>query len=148
MSDRISHTYVHKINAPPADIFPMLCPVREKEYVPGWDATIIHSDTGLAERGCVFQTPNENGQPSTWIITQHNEPAGKIQFAIVTPDSHASTLDITLAPDGDTNSTLTFTYAHVALTDRGQAFIESFTADLFRTKMATFESALNNHLQA
>jgi len=144
----VSRTYVHKISAPPEKVFPMLCPVCEKEYVPGWDATIIHSDSGLAEKGCVFQTPNENSLPATWIITQHDETAGKIQFAIVTPDSHASTLDVSLEPNGKNNSALTFTYTHVALTDRGQEFVKTFTAELFRTKMATFETALNNQLRA
>lgn len=146
--NHVSRTFILKISAPPEKVFPLLCPVREKEYVPGWDATIIHSDSGFAEKGCVFQTANETGQPSTWIITQHDHTKGRIQFAIVTPDSHAGTLEVSLEASGENNSALTFTYTHVALTDRGREFITSFTDEVFRTKMATFEKALNNRLAA
>ncbi len=144
----VTHTYVHKISAPPADVFPMLCPVREEEYVSGWTAKIIHSDSGIAEKGCVFQTPNENGDPTTWIITQHDPQAGKIQFAMVAPDSHASTLEVSLEPCEKNTSTVSFTYTHIALTDRGREFVQSFTAEFFRIKMTAFEKALNTRLKA
>ena len=34
------------LNAPPATVFPLLCPVREAEWVPGWTVRMIHSASG------------------------------------------------------------------------------------------------------
>jgi hypothetical protein len=32
---RAQHTYVQALRAAPAEVFPLLCPVREREWVPG-----------------------------------------------------------------------------------------------------------------
>ena len=37
-------------------VFPLLCPVRENEWLPYWSCEIIHSDSGKAEKDCVFIT--------------------------------------------------------------------------------------------
>lgn len=145
-SSRVARSYTHHINTAPEMVFPLLCPVREAEYLSDWQAEILYSKSGLAELGCVFQTPNEGGGPSTWIITDHDAAAGRVRFAVVTPDSHASTLDITLCANADGTTAVTFTYTHTALTDRGRAFIEAFTEEAFRRKMSAFERSLNRHL--
>ena len=48
--------------AAPARVFPLLCPVREAEWLPGWHAEVLHSASGLAELGCVFRTRDEGGR--------------------------------------------------------------------------------------
>ena len=145
-SIRITRTHVHRIDAAPARVFPLLCPVREREYLADWEATIIFSESGVAEKGCIFQTPNEGGDPTIWIITEHDATRGRIQFAMITSGSHASTLDVTLASTADDTTAVTFTYTSTALTDHGRKFLESATEELFAQRMATFEQSLNRHL--
>jgi len=145
-SIRITRTHVHRINAARECVFPLLCPVRELEYLVDWDAAIVFSESGVAEKGCVFQTPNEGGDPTTWIITEHDAARGRIQFAMVTPGSHASTLDVTLASTADDTTAVTFTYTSTALTDHGRKFLENATEELFAQRMATFERSLNEYL--
>ena len=145
-SARVSRTYTHNVNGAPEDVFPLLCPVREAEYLVDWAFEMIFSETGFAERGCVFQTPNEGGGLSTWIVTEHDVGAGRIQFAVVRPDSHASTLDVTLSANVDGTTAVTFAYTHTSLTERGRAFIAGFTEEVFRQKMSSFERSLNEHL--
>ena len=50
----ITRSYEQTINADPSTVFDLLCPVKEAEWLDGWDYTLLHSESGLAEEGCVF----------------------------------------------------------------------------------------------
>jgi uncharacterized protein YndB with AHSA1/START domain len=93
-------TYVARVAAPPDRVFPLLCPVREREWVPGWDAEVVRSDSGVAELGCVFRTREP---PCTWIVHAYAPPR-RIAFTLHAPDLFVELLAIELAPDGDGTS--------------------------------------------
>jgi len=59
---------------PPEDVFPMLCPVREYEYIPSWECDIVYLDSGLAEQGGVFTTDShgEDHQKDVWVISRYD----------------------------------------------------------------------------
>lgn len=59
---------------PPEDVFPMLCPVREYEYIPRWECDIVYLDSGLAEQGGVFTTHShgEGDQKDVWVISRYD----------------------------------------------------------------------------
>jgi hypothetical protein len=38
---RITHEYTQNNVAPPEKVFPLLCPVREADWVPGWQYRLI-----------------------------------------------------------------------------------------------------------
>ena len=72
-----------RIAAPPERVFPLLCPVREAEWLEGWadELEIIHCGTGYAEDGCVFRT-RVPGRPETVrMITRHDPIAGVVEFS-------------------------------------------------------------------
>lgn len=145
--NRITRTYTHQINATADRVFPLLCPVREKDYLEDWNAEILYSQSGVAEQGCIFQTHGDDGTKSLWLITTHDALAGKIEFAIYTTDSHISTLRVQLqANDAGNSTSVTFTYIHTAISDKGIAFIQKLTPELFEQKMANFEKSLNRYL--
>lgn len=139
---QVIRTRTMAIEAPPENVFPMLCPVREHDYLEHWQATVVHSESGLAEKGCVFETPG----PETWYISEHNQQTGRIVFVIFA-SSRLSRLDVDLQPEGN-GSKLTFTYTHTALDRQGDAFVEGFTEQLFREKMDRFEDSLNQYLNS
>jgi hypothetical protein len=33
---RVTHTYTQTLDGSPAEVLPLLCPVREADWVPGW----------------------------------------------------------------------------------------------------------------
>jgi hypothetical protein len=45
---RVVHEYVQTNPAPAEKLFPLLCPVREAEWLPGWEYRLIYSESGLA----------------------------------------------------------------------------------------------------
>jgi hypothetical protein len=73
---RVTYDYTQQLVAPPDEVFPLICPVREADWLDGFEYDWVYSDSGLAEMNAIFTTP-KHGQmpPSLWIIT-HHDPAG------------------------------------------------------------------------
>ena len=65
---RVIRSYTQKLRGKPADVFPLLCPVREREWARGWDPLAVYSMSGFAENDCIFTTGEENPE-SFWVIT-------------------------------------------------------------------------------
>src|SRR6185369_15860050 len=105
LSARVTRHYVQKIHATPEQIFPLLCPELEKAWLPGWDARMIHSVSGVAERGAVFET-----KTATWIVTEYDAPR-RIAFARWQTDRVVVHIEIALGRhhDGDTAVSIAYT---------------------------------------
>jgi len=54
---RVTRTFTQHLVAEPSRVFPLLCPVREADWLEGWDPLLIVSESGIAEPDCVFVTP-------------------------------------------------------------------------------------------
>ena len=114
---RLSHTLAMRLPALPEAVFPLLCPVREAEWLRGWEARMVYSVSGVAEPGCVFTTPGLWGPEWVWVISRH-EPAQAVQFIIHAPGSHVTVLDIRMEAD-PAGTRADWTYTLTAL-DPGQ----------------------------
>lgn len=73
---RYQHDGRARVAAPPDAVFPLLCPVREYEWIDGWSCQLIFSDSGFVEDGCVFTTRLTGEGPTVWVTTRH-DPAGR-----------------------------------------------------------------------
>ena len=144
--NRATRTYTQRLIAEPATVFPLLCPVREADWIEGWDPRVVISRSGVAERDCVFTTPGEPAD-AIWYITRHEPAAGFVEMVKITPNVTACRLSIRLraVPDG---SEAVVTYAHTSLGPDGDAFVASFTEDFYRKFMQDWESRLNHYLRA
>jgi len=94
--NRVTHEYKQTNVAPPEDVFPLLCPVRESDWVPGWQYRLIYSQSGAAEDGCVFVTPNEDNTETTWVVSDYDPAAFRIAFVWVSPGLVAAQIKISL----------------------------------------------------
>lgn len=141
---RAVREYVQVDEAPPERAFPLLCPVREAEWVPGWEYRLIHSRSGLAELGCVFTTPNPQGPETVWVTTEY-EPPRRVGFVWVWPGMVAARLRFDLeGADGKTR--LHASYQYTGLSEPGNAEVARYTEAWFATKMQRFQAALNHYL--
>src|SRR5208283_1776095 len=133
-AERVSHEYTQTNDAPPEKVFPLLCPVREADWVPGWQYRLIYSESGVAEDGCVFTTPNETGSETVWTVTHYDPGAYQIGFAWVEPGMIATQLRIALshAPDGKTSARIRYLYT--GLSPAGNPVLERYTPEWFRGK--------------
>ncbi|MFW9990257.1 MAG: hypothetical protein ACFFC3_16575 [Candidatus Odinarchaeota archaeon] len=118
------HTFSGTFDTTPEKIFPLLCPAREADWIPGWDCKLIYTESGYAEDKCIFQTGKSNhvGE-GLWTFTgyQLNE---YVEFVLFQQDvlTH-SKINITQNKDG--TSTTTWTRILTALSEEGNKKIDS-----------------------
>src|SRR3954447_732184 len=141
----VSHTYVQTNSATPETGFSLLCPVREAEWVPDWKYRLQYSKSGVAELGCVFATPNEDGTETTWIVTDY-EPSRRIAFAWVWPEMIATRLTIELAPHDANRTNAQISYEYTALSDAGERELDTYDEHWYAEKMEHWQTAINHYL--
>ncbi len=78
------------------EVFPLLCPVREKDWLDGWDYRMIYSSSGLIEKDCVFTTLHHGKFETVWHVTQYDKVNYKIEFLRVTPSENVVKINIHL----------------------------------------------------
>lgn len=136
--------YLHTVPAPPALVFPLLCPVRERDWVDGWDARLVHTASGRAEDHCVFVTRPDDRGASTWVVTRH-EPPTAIGFAIFVPDpGYVERLDVTVTPIA-AGSQLRWRRTYTALHAAGTAALAAIAGPGLDARMARLEQALRHY---
>lgn len=141
---RVTHEYTQANCAPPETVFPLLCPVREADWVPGWRYRLIYSQSGFADLGCMFST-EENGREITWIVTEYDPAALRIAFVWINPGVLATQIQISLEPSAD-NTKARIRYTYTALSPEGNREVERYDANWFRQKMQGWEAAINHYL--
>ena len=142
--NRATHTYRQTLRAPPAKVFPLLCPVREAEWAHGWLPELVVSSCGLAERDCIFITADERGK-TIWYVTRHEPERWFVEMLKILPGVTACRLEIQLT-ENDEECLADITYSHTSMGPAGDEFVAKFSADSYRQSMKTWEKALNHYL--
>ena len=133
------------IESTPQAIFPLLCPVREYDWIPEWDCKVIYTESGVAEPGCVFQTDREaDGGLDTWVISRH-EPDRRIEFVRTNP-LRVIQYDIRLEPLGDHETRLVWAQLITALNEQGDRLVGSLWEEDFVQAVAKLEELMNAYL--
>lgn len=145
---RATRTFVQRIKASPERVFPLLCPVRETEWLDGWTFELLRSASGYAEEGCVFRTQLP-GEPETiWIVTRHDAGAGRVEFARVTAGLIATRLCIRVEAAGLGESSVQITYELTPTSQDGvRAVTEHHSEEAFRKSMYWWERSINHFLE-
>lgn len=143
--NRVTRSYTQRLAAGPDAVFPLLCPVREADWIEGWDPSRVISSSGFAEPDCVFVT---RAQPhdAIWYVTRHEPAAGFVEMLKITPDVTACRLAIQLHPCAG-GCEATITYSHTSLGPAGDAFVASFTEEFYSGFMQDWEARLNHYLR-
>ncbi len=143
---RVRRAYVQTLVAPPEQVFPLLCPVREAEWATGWNPREVISDSGVLEPGCIFIVPEDAGE-SIWVVTRRDAREFLVEFIKVTPGFTVGQIEILLR-NGDEGRTLAeVAYTYTALTPKGSEFVDQFTEDRFQAWMRDWEEELNHFLR-
>jgi len=142
--NRVERTYTQRLSGAPEAVFALLCPVREAEWIEGWDPLIVLSNSGVVEPDCVFTTRAEPVD-AVWYVTRHEPDAGFVEMVKITPTVTACRLAIQVrrAPGG---AEAVVTYAHTSLGPAGDAFVQAFTEERYRSIMLDWEARMNHFL--
>jgi len=145
-AQRLVHRSIQHLCAPPARVFPLLCPTRQYEWDARWQCRIICSDSGFAENNCVFSTnlPGDEGE-EIWIISRY-EPDRMIQF-VRTSSMRIIRFNITLSPNSDGTTTSMWDQIITTLNEEGNQHLDSLGDERFRAEIVRYEKCLNHFLQ-
>jgi hypothetical protein len=81
-AERVEREATFELNAGAGRIFPLLCPVREYEWIPSWRCEMLYSDSGLAEKDAIFRRPESFGRRAVWCCVVY-EPPRLIEYLVV-----------------------------------------------------------------
>ena len=163
-SRRVTHEYTQTNAAPPEKVFPLLCPVREAEWAPGWQYRMIYSDSGVAELGCIFTTPNSadeeeptdadkgvrsthEASETTWVTTVCDPTNFRVGFVWINPGRLAAEILIELTAKGQSETRARIRYRYTGLSPEGNRKVERYDEKWFREMMQGWESAINHYLR-
>lgn len=129
-------------------VFPLLCPVREKDWLDGWEYKMIHSKSGLVGRDCVFSTPHNGEFDTIWYITQYDPIEFKVEFIRVTPTESVVRINISLSPTADHKTNANISYQFTGLNKTQNNFLANDLEDQFQENMKWWEKAINHYLKS
>jgi hypothetical protein len=145
---RVIVEYEGTVQGTSEEVFPLLCPSREADWIPGWEAELIHTETGFAELGCVFTT-DETGPfgPGVWVFVGFEKdrfvelvrfmPNILIQIRVAVEPDHAA--------GGSGGSTVRWDYALTGLTPEGSAMLPD--SEAMQQKLGGACEALDHYLR-
>lgn len=143
--ERLRRSYRQKLEARPERVLPLLCPVRECDWVRGWKPSVVFSHSGLVEQDAIFLTP---GNPDAiWIVTHHDPMALRVEMWKIEPEVVATKLEIQLEPR-EGGCWADVSYEHSALGPRGREILEEFSETNFEEFMRIWEEELNHYLRS
>ena len=141
---RVTRSYIQTLNARPDQVFPLLCPVREAEWVNGWHPRLVVTGSGLAEPDCVFVTA-AGPQEAIWMITHHDPAKHHLEIIKLIPGIVVGKIVIRLESAAG-GSTATISYAFTSLGPDGDRVVSEFTQEHFDEFMLTWETELNHFI--
>jgi hypothetical protein len=145
---RVVRSYTQTIHAAPEAVFPLLCPVREAEWLRGWKARVIHADSGLAETNGVYASLHPGESDTIWMITQRDERQHTIEFVYFVPGMRVTRLNIAVLPAVGKNSRVEITYIYTGISEEGNREIAEHCAeDRFVRQMKHWEDSMNHFLE-
>lgn len=134
------------IEAAPKKVFPLLCPVREYEWIEPWRCRVLYSESGVAENNCIFETDfADRGGRETWVVSHYEKERG-IEFVRFTPDEKIIKLDIHLDGDGAGGTRLLWRMVFTGLSPAGNQVVTAM-AEAFEAEVQRIAQMLNHYLK-
>jgi hypothetical protein len=140
---RVRFTSTGKLDSSPEKVFPQLCPLREHDWIEGWQSTTLLPESGTAELDCIFTTEFEGH--ATWVVTRY-EPSTRIEFAIFTESELVSRLIVTVEPTDDGGSRITWERVETSTGPGGDRILATRSQEGFERRTANLNQRLDHFL--
>ncbi|HMQ53097.1 MAG TPA: hypothetical protein PKE64_27205 [Anaerolineae bacterium] len=133
----------------PERIFPLFTPEEEKKWAAGWDFELIYGSSDQVEENLIFTTAaHDHGQSGAlWIISRYEPPTYFIEYQRLEPGLKAGRIRIKCQAGEGGKTLATIEYVYTALSEKGNEFIEHFSADEYVSFIGHWEEAINYYLK-
>jgi len=135
-----------RLGAAPEKVFPLLCPVLEYDWIPGWDCDLVFTRSGVAEEDCVFVTHFPGEENEVWTVSRY-EPPRRIEFVRFLPAKRVMRYVITLEDDGPGATLLAWTKIMTGLAEDSLAGLEATAPENHEVLVRKLERMLAHYLE-
>ncbi len=146
-------TLSHKqhLNGTKEQIFPLLCPTREYDWIAEWACELVYSDSGFAEPNCVFRTDGavsriSGAEEEIWIVSRYESPT-RIEFVKFSNGLFVIKYEIDLVETEDGGITATWTQHFTGLSEAGNDMIAARRQEDYDAVIAALEGKMNYYLR-
>jgi len=140
-SQQLLREAVISVKAKIEEVFPLLCPKKEEEWIPGWICETIYSKSGYNEQGAVFKTTKPYGTELYWTTLEYDIKKRLVDFFIMAPGLYMLRYKIAVISDKD-SLTLTFNQLFTAVSDEGNKFLDRYRTEDFPGRIKELESLI------
>ncbi len=122
---KVSWSFSHD----PEKVFLLLCPTKELDWIEGWENvhTLIYSDSGIAERSCIFTTDVPGEGRSVWIASKYSLENRNVEYVKFLAEMDAVVhWEMTVTAESPQKCSITSNYIITGLSDKGNAFVGDF----------------------
>ncbi len=135
-----------RADAPAKEVFPLLCPVREYDWIESWRCKLLFSESGAAENNCIFTTDRPGEGKRTWVVSRY-EPPKAVEFVIFQGHRLVVRLDLYLSEEGDGSTQIRVTHTITALNEEAAADMKQLEPAAIQRRWQGLEKALNHYLK-
>lgn len=129
------------------DVFPLLCPKREEEWIPGWECETIWSISGYNEEGAIFRTTKPYGTELYWNTLQYDIHRKIVDFLITAPHRYMFRFKINVAAIRDGYLTLSFSQTFTSVSKEGNELMLQYKAEDFTGRLRNLGAFMNQYLE-
>ncbi len=142
---RVTKRYTHEIEAARSEIFPLLCPTREYDWIEGWTCKMVYSESGYAENNCIFTTSFPRQVEEMFVVSRYEPEQFIIEFVIISPETYVMKFDISLDECGDRTTRINWAHTLTSLSERGDEFIAQYIEKHYTAAMTRLSEALDHY---
>lgn len=147
LSNRKTFTYTQINTGNIKVVFPLLCPVLEREWIDGWDCNMIYTKSGYIEEDCVFTTTQHGNRETVWHVTHYNKENYTLEFLRVTPNENTVRIKIHLEELEHLKTKVHIYYLYTLLKRSNTAVKFKDIEQSFFNSMYWWEKAINYYLK-
>jgi hypothetical protein len=147
-SQQFTRSGVIQCKATVEEVFPLLCPKREEEWIPGWECETIRSLSGYNETGAIFRTTKPYGTELYWNTLEYDIDRRLVDFLITAPHLYMFRFKIEIDPGSDGLLSITFAQVFTSISDEGNTLLERYESEDFTARLKSLEEFMNRHLES
>ncbi|RUT77626.1 hypothetical protein [Ancylomarina longa] len=129
-------------------MFPLFCPVREKDWLHRWAYRMIFLKSGFAEKDCVFATLHQGAEETIWFVTKYKLEELIIEFVRHTLDQEVVKISIHLIENKGENIITNISYQDTVLNKERETYMNKEFKNDFAESMIWWGKAINYYLRS
>ena len=135
-----------RIKASLEDVFPLLCPKKEEEWIPGWECETIWSHSGYNETGAIFRTTKPYATELLWTTLQYEIVNKIVDFLIHAANRFVFRFRITVSDGSDGFLVLTFSQTFTSISEEGNELITLYQEEDFSGRLNNLGQFMSKYL--